>query len=69
MCKDKSGHKFGGRRCCQKISPKFRLVEAELFNLCPETGAINESHNSYEFVEFTKMKNNILATIWDYLYR
>ena len=39
----KNGKKFKGRRCARKINKKFRLMEADLYNLQPTIGEINLS--------------------------
>ena len=36
----KNGKKFKGRKCARKISKKFRLMEADLYNLQPTIGEL-----------------------------
>ena len=38
----KNGKKFKGRKCTRKINKKFRLMEADLYNLQPTIGEINQ---------------------------
>jgi len=53
LCIDSKGKRFGGRKCCQKTNPKFRLVESELYNLWPTVGSVNQARGSYRFGEFS----------------
>lgn len=54
-CKVQSGKKKGelykGRRCAKKVSPEFRRMEADLFNLVPANGQINGDRSNYTFTE------------------
>jgi deoxyribonuclease-1 len=45
----KNGQPYKGRRCCQKIDPKFRHIEAELYNLWPAVGLVNQARSNYRF--------------------
>lgn len=49
MCADSHGKPYKGRRCCEKIDAQFRHVEAELYNLWPEVGAVNQARSNYRF--------------------
>lgn len=49
MCQDKNGKAFKGRKCCQKIDARFRHIEAELYNLWPEVGLVNQARSNYRF--------------------
>lgn len=40
-CVDKAGHRFKGRRCAQRVSKVFRLIESDLYNLVPAVGSVN----------------------------
>ena len=46
---EKNGKLYKGRRCCQKIDPKFRQMEAELYNLWPAVGLVNQARSNYRF--------------------
>lgn len=59
MCEDNKGKAYKGRRCCEKIDPDFRHVEAELYNLWPEVGVVNQARSNYRF--------GVLPTHEDYL--
>lgn len=49
MCEDNKGKAYKGRRCCEKIDANFRHVEAELYNLWPEVGVVNQARSNYRF--------------------
>jgi len=40
-CVAKNGKKFRGRNCARKVSVEFRRMEADLYNLVPSIGEIN----------------------------
>ena len=40
---------YKGRKCCQKIEPAFREMEAELYNLWPSVGLVNGARSNYRF--------------------
>ena len=45
----KNGKRYRGRKCCQKISPEFRKAEAELYNLWPAVGLVNQARSNYRY--------------------
>lgn len=49
LCEDSHGNPYKGRRCCAKIDERFRHMEAELYNLWPEVGAVNQARSNYRF--------------------
>ena len=50
MCiNEKTGKEYRGRKCCQKIDSEYRRKEAELYNLWPAVGAINQARSNYDF--------------------
>lgn len=53
ICIGKSRKKYSGRACCRKINPKYRKIEAELFNLWPVVGSINRERLDYRFTKFS----------------
>jgi len=54
LCVDKKGKWYRGRRCCKKINPTFKKAEAELYNLWPAVGVINQLRSNYRFSLFKK---------------
>lgn len=57
-----NGIKFKGRKCCQLIDDKYREIEAELFNLWPAVGIINQLRGNYKFSPL-EAKNTIACDI------
>lgn len=45
----KTGKAYKGRKCCEKSDPEFRLQEAELYNLWPAVGSVNQERSNYNF--------------------
>ena len=41
-CRSSSGRHFRGRKCARIISETFRIIEADLYNLVPAIGEVNE---------------------------
>ncbi|MBL7480570.1 endonuclease [Legionella bononiensis] len=46
---EKTGKEYKGRKCCEKIDPEFRRKEAELYNLWPAVGAVNQERSNFSF--------------------
>ncbi|HAU1234325.1 TPA: endonuclease [Legionella pneumophila] len=59
ICEDSHGKAYKGRRCCEKIDEQYRHVEAELYNLWPEVGVVNQARSNYRF--------GVLPELSDYL--
>ncbi|KTD61577.1 endonuclease [Legionella spiritensis] len=49
LCKDSKGRAYKGRKCCSKIDKAFRKAEAELYNLWPASGLINQIRSNYRY--------------------
>lgn len=45
----RSGKSFKGRSCCRKRSVEFNEAEAELYNIWPAVGIINQARSNYRF--------------------
>lgn len=45
------GKAYKGRKCCRKVSQKFRAMEADLYNLVPSIDKLNMARSNYIFVE------------------
>ncbi len=45
----KNGKSYKGRACCRSIEPRFKEMEAELYNLWPEVGLVNQARSNYRF--------------------
>ena len=44
-----TGKEYKGRKCCDKIDADFKRVEAELYNLWPAVGLINQARSNFKF--------------------
>lgn len=49
MCLDKKGKRYGGRECCEKQDADFRAMEADLQNLVPEIGELNQDRSNFRY--------------------
>lgn len=49
-CINKKGKKFKGRKCCKKVSPIFRQMEADMMNLVPAIGEINADRKNFRYM-------------------
>ena len=54
----KNGKKFKGRKCTRKINRKFRLMEADLYNLQPTIGEINQQRQNFKMSIIPGEKRN-----------
>ncbi len=45
----RNGKKYKGRKCCGQIDMKFKAAEAELYNLWPAVGLVNQARSNYRF--------------------
>lgn len=50
-CVSKSGRSFKGRRCAEKTSRFFRLMQADLYNLFPSIGSVNAIRSYYDLAD------------------
>lgn len=48
---EKDGKPFRGRKCASKVSPEFRKMEADLYNLFPAIGTVNAARRNYDYSE------------------
>lgn len=46
QCVNSKGKKYRGRRCARKVSVEFNLMEADLYNLVPAIGEVNNRRGS-----------------------
>ena len=49
ICTKTNGEKYHGRKCCEKVDNEFRIAEAELYNLWPANGLINQLRENYHY--------------------
>lgn len=50
LCESK-GKTYKGRRCCTKMDERFKQAEAELYNLWPAEGLVNQVRSNYRYGE------------------
>lgn len=50
-CVDASGKPYTGRKCAEKASKEFRLMESDLHNLWPAVGSVNAARSNYTFTD------------------
>lgn len=53
-CLNKDNTLYKGRRCAEKTSRMFRLMQSDMYNLFPSVGSINAIRANHEFSEFPK---------------
>lgn len=52
VCSYENGQAYKGRKCCVQFSEVFRKMEAELYNLWPAVGLVNQARSNYRFSDF-----------------
>ncbi|MEA2017516.1 MAG: endonuclease [Campylobacterota bacterium] len=51
--KKSTGKAYKGRKCCNKVSKQFKLIQADMYNLVPAIGEINGDRNNFTFSELS----------------
>lgn len=46
-CKRQDGRTYKGRRCVEKVSKAYKLMQADMYNLQPAIGEVNGDRNNY----------------------
>ncbi|HIF9337726.1 endonuclease [Photobacterium damselae] len=49
QCVNSHGEHYKGRRCANKASEEYRLMQSDLWNLAPAMGNINAAHSNYRW--------------------
>ncbi len=49
ICTNSKGKKYRGRKCCRAVNRQFRAAEAELYNLWPSVGLINQLRSNFDY--------------------
>ena len=57
-CVTRKGKSYKGRRCCAKVDPEFRQMEADLHNLVPAVGELNGDRSNYRMAEISGEARN-----------
>ncbi len=50
-CIRKNTKSYKGRKCCSKVSKKFKLMESDIYNLVPSIGELNADRSNFTFSE------------------
>lgn len=48
-CVDSRGKSFKGRKCCEKVDEKYRIMQADMHNLFPTIGELNGDRNNFKY--------------------
>lgn len=60
-CVNNKGKSFKGRRCANKASKEYRLMQADMYNLFPAIGSVNAYRSNFNFVMMPKEKSDFGA--------
>lgn len=61
QCVNSKGKKYKGRRCANKASKEYRLMQADMYNLFPAIGAVNAYRSNFNFVMQPQEKSDFGA--------
>ncbi|MDO5531896.1 endonuclease, partial [Sutterella sp.] len=56
VCRESDGTSYKGRKCAEKASKEYRLMQADLYNLYPAIGAVNAMRLNYYYDELPNAK-------------
>jgi len=48
-CVKKNGKSYKGRKCCEKVNKKYKIMQADMHNLFPAVGELNADRSNYRF--------------------
>ena len=48
-CVKKDGRAYKGRKCCEKVSKEFRIMQADMHNLFPAIGELNGDRSNFKY--------------------
>lgn len=49
QCVSSKGKQYKGRKCCEKVSKEFRIMQADIHNLFPAIGELNGDRSNFRF--------------------
>ncbi len=55
-CQDRRGP-FKGRKCAERVSREYRLMQADMYNLYPAIGAVNALRSNYNYAMLPGAQN------------
>ncbi|WP_435274155.1 endonuclease [Psychrobium sp. nBUS_13] len=61
QCVNNKGKAYKGRRCANKSSKEYRLMQADLYNLFPAIGSVNAYRSNFNFVMLPSEKSDFGA--------
>ena len=61
LCVNNHGKAYKGRRCANKSSKEYRLMQADLYNLFPAIGSVNAYRSNFNFVMMPSQKSDFDA--------
>lgn len=56
-CQDRRGP-FKGRKCAERVSREYRLMQADMYNLYPAIGAVNALRENYNYAMLPGAQNS-----------
>ncbi len=48
-CINSKGKSYKGRKCCEKVNQKYRIMQADMHNLFPAIGELNADRSNFRF--------------------
>ena len=48
-CVNGKGKAFKGRKCCEKVSKQYRIIQADMMNLVPAIGELNADRSNFRY--------------------
>lgn len=48
-CINSKGKTFKGRKCCEKVNKRYRIMQADMHNLFPAVGELNADRKNFRF--------------------
>ncbi len=61
QCVSRAGKPYKGRKCAEKVSQRFRLMQADMYNLQPAIGEVNGLRSNYPYGEIAGEKRDFGA--------
>lgn len=59
LCVDNRGKPYKGRKCAEKASGEYRLMQADMHNIVPAIGSVNAMRKNFRF---TQLSESVPAT-------
>lgn len=62
LCLNKKNKAYKGRKCAERTSRLYRIMQADLYNLYPAIGSVNAIRSNYAFTAFPKSVPALLGS-------